>query len=92
MPSLGELFGIGVFAAVFIFGAVALPHALFELKFYLTNGWDLNMDSGRKMWKQDEFRSKFYSTSIGYIKLSVLCSRVAMAAMIVYESIERLPN
>ena len=92
MRSIGELFGMAVFALVFIFGALALPKALFELKYYQTVGWDFNKDSGRKMWKQDEFRARFYSKPIGVIKLRVLLTRVAIAVWIAFEFVIRLPS
>jgi hypothetical protein len=61
----------------------ALPHLIFELKFYHHNNWNMSGDSGRRVWLQDKFQKKFSFLPLGVIKFFALANRLLVAVILI---------
>ena len=64
-------------------GAVALSGLFGEVKFYLKNGWDMKLDSGKSIFRQHQFIRRFGFLQVGTIKLLYYSAQVCLALIIV---------
>ncbi len=81
--TLNSFFATLVLVSVVLFCFSKIPHLYFELTFYWKSKWNLRLDSGCPIWKQNSFLARFPFLPFGLVKLLVLGNQVTMGIALV---------
>ena len=71
-----EFWAWAIIGCILVLNFPAIPKLFREAMFYNSNHWNLKLESGNKLFLQDQFAERFGSLPIGIVKLSLLAVRV----------------